>query len=290
MQGQILADVRMLLDQYGAEAARSFLAGKEGEAAMKRLQGNQRFLLVTAVPRTRPAACALLDLPSRISRIHGTQHRPVDEIQSSNRFRDRKLSHGRLYWLSQFKRQLDRLSRLASSHPKIGALQSAVLEHFRLRVPEGKGGSGAAVPLEGTPQEPGMRAGRIIVFSSLRESVQEILGILQKHEPYIKARSGPVCTATALPDRQHAAFKAAPVTAGGLDLPPAHDAQRTMITSRLRAGLCDGQMPAGRSLVRARAAGTAMWASARRSSARCLLTSGQGPSIRWWRPASARRG
>ena len=125
----------------------------------------------------------------------------------------------------QFKRQLDRLSRLASSHPKIGALQRAVLEHFRLQVPEGEGGSGAAVPLEGAPQEPSMRAGRIIVFSSLRESVQEILGILQKHEPYIMARSGPVCKSKALTDRQHAAFKATPVIAGSPDLAPTHDAR-----------------------------------------------------------------
>jgi ERCC4-related helicase len=77
--------------------------------------------------------------------------------------------------LRQFKRQLEVLSR-QGGHPKLMALKGAVLEHFGV-AQGGNGGGGAT-----------MVAGRIIVFTSLRESVAEIIAMLQKHEPFVKAR------------------------------------------------------------------------------------------------------
>lgn len=46
MQGQVLSDVRKMLDEYGPESAHNLLASKEGETAMGRLQGNQAFQMV----------------------------------------------------------------------------------------------------------------------------------------------------------------------------------------------------------------------------------------------------
>lgn len=45
-QGQILSDVRKMLDEYGPESAQALLAGRESEKAMCRLQGNQVYQLV----------------------------------------------------------------------------------------------------------------------------------------------------------------------------------------------------------------------------------------------------
>lgn len=82
----------------------------------------------------------------------------------------------------QFKRQLESLGRQTACHPKMMALQSAVLEHFRL--PQASDTPGQGCPQQGEDMVPG----RIIIFSSLRESVTEILAMLAKHEPYIRAR------------------------------------------------------------------------------------------------------
>lgn len=82
----------------------------------------------------------------------------------------------------QFKRQLDSLSKQTSCHPKMMALQTAVLDHFGL-------GESDISP-ETSKQQTGkdMCPGRIIIFSSYRESVTEILAMLAKHEPSVRAR------------------------------------------------------------------------------------------------------
>lgn len=46
MQAQILADARKLLDEYGADSLMSHLAKKQGEAAVKRLEGDPAYQLV----------------------------------------------------------------------------------------------------------------------------------------------------------------------------------------------------------------------------------------------------
>lgn len=63
------------------------------------------------------------------------------------------------------------------------ALQATVLQHFRGPWTDSLG---PAVSAQGQP--PAMRPGRIIIFSSFRESVQEIITMLNKHAPYINAR------------------------------------------------------------------------------------------------------
>ena len=84
--------------------------------------------------------------------------------------------------LWQFKRQLEALSRQKSCHPKMMALRAAVLEHFALSDAED-------APRNEVPEEEKtMVLGRIIIFTSYRESVTEILAMLQNHEPFIKAR------------------------------------------------------------------------------------------------------
>lgn len=81
----------------------------------------------------------------------------------------------------QFRRQLVGLCR-APPHPKMKALRDVLLDHFGLPLPDSQ---------EPPPEPAAMRRGRVIVFSSYRESVYEILAMLQKHEPYIKARCEP---------------------------------------------------------------------------------------------------
>lgn len=62
------------------------------------------------------------------------------------------------------------------------ALRGAVLEHFSISDDGDKAGS------QGSQEAKAMIPGRIIIFSSYRESVTEILAMLQKHEPSVKAR------------------------------------------------------------------------------------------------------
>lgn len=89
----------------------------------------------------------------------------------------------RYQWSSdlQFKRQLDKISKQVVCHPKMMALQAAVLEHFKLP----QLGSADSHFSEAADK---MIPGRIIIFTSFRESVTEILAMLQKFEPAIRAR------------------------------------------------------------------------------------------------------
>ena len=115
---------------------------------------------------------------------------------------------------------------MVTTHPKLQALENAVLEHFGLPLStsEAKANdpgaarkgidshdsgvlhesiednvrSDPAQDLEQTEVNPvapedglsddGILPGRIIIFSSLRESVASILSLLSKHEPKISAR------------------------------------------------------------------------------------------------------
>ena len=82
----------------------------------------------------------------------------------------------------QFKRQLEQLSKQHACHPKMMALQSAVLDHFKIAMPDEEAAH------EGVPSRRELVAGRIIIFSSFRESVTEILTMLNKHEPAVQAK------------------------------------------------------------------------------------------------------
>lgn len=62
------------------------------------------------------------------------------------------------------------------------ALRGAVLEHF------GISDEGDKASSQGSQEDKAMIPGRIIIFSSYRESVTEILAMLQKHEPSVKVR------------------------------------------------------------------------------------------------------
>lgn len=50
LQGQVLADVRKMLDEFGADSAYKALVGKEGDAAVRRLLDKQEFHLVCFFP------------------------------------------------------------------------------------------------------------------------------------------------------------------------------------------------------------------------------------------------
>lgn len=88
----------------------------------------------------------------------------------------------------QFKRQLENLSRQTACHPKMVALRDAVLDHFQIT------NNSESASNEASQEGGQMVPGRIIIFSSYRESVNEILAMLQKHEPAVKARQAPFCS------------------------------------------------------------------------------------------------
>lgn len=80
----------------------------------------------------------------------------------------------------QFKRQLDRICKQVACHPKMMALRDAVLEHFGL--------ADLAAESSGSLEGRAIVPGRIIIFSSYRDSVTEILAMLGKYAPAIEAR------------------------------------------------------------------------------------------------------
>lgn len=50
MQGQILADIRKMLDDFGADSAYKMLVSREQDTALKNLQSSQHFTLVVGFP------------------------------------------------------------------------------------------------------------------------------------------------------------------------------------------------------------------------------------------------
>ncbi|KAK9817873.1 hypothetical protein WJX72_003494 [[Myrmecia] bisecta] len=71
---------------------------------------------------------------------------------------------------AEFKRRLEELVKHGASHPKMAALLDVILQHFQAAGPD-------AAP-----------AGRIIVFTNLRESVDAIVDLLNNHNPGVVAR------------------------------------------------------------------------------------------------------
>ena len=92
---------------------------------------------------------------------------------------------------AQFKQRLEALLRSGQAHPKMARLHDAVLAHFRgldpaLELPEGSH-LNQGDPLPARAQAPG----RVIVFTSFRDSVGAIVEMFRAEDPLIGARSKP---------------------------------------------------------------------------------------------------
>ena len=90
---------------------------------------------------------------------------------------------------AQFKQQLEGLLHSGQAHPKMARLHGAVLAHFRGQNPaqdlpsEEDGPQGDPPNVEG-----GQAAGRVIVFTSFRDSVGAIVDMFKAEAPLISAR------------------------------------------------------------------------------------------------------
>ena len=107
--------------------------------------------------------------------------------------------------LLQFHKQLKQLVSRAATHPKMAALLEVVLQHFKpegptepqravgrdmLQLEDGPIPLAAAAPEGGAGDHDQPAAGRVIIFTNRRDSVQSIVEMLRAHEPLITARYG----------------------------------------------------------------------------------------------------
>jgi ERCC4-related helicase len=87
--------------------------------------------------------------------------------------------------LEQCKQQLKAL--VACPHPKIAKLEQVVLSHFEAMNAASKTDTSTTDP-SGLNAKTVGSISRVIIFTTLRDSVQEIVDVLGRHSPVIKPR------------------------------------------------------------------------------------------------------
>ena len=92
---------------------------------------------------------------------------------------------------AQFKQRLEALLRSGQAHPKMARLHDAVLAHFRGLDPAQELHEGSHLAQGDPPGYGALAPGRVIVFTSFRDSVGAIVEMFRAEDPLISARSNP---------------------------------------------------------------------------------------------------